>query len=75
MIAVAFLPFTWPVVLVAFVVQRAMDIGKVPPAGWIEKRWPGGWGVVGDDVVAGLYTCILMHILIRVAPGIMGVAP
>lgn len=72
LIAVAFLPFTWPLAVVAFFAERLIDIIKVPPARWIERRWPGGWGVVGDDVVAGIYTSALLQILIRVAPGVVG---
>jgi len=68
LIAVAGLPFTWPLAAFAFVIERAIDIAKVPPARQIEKHWPGGWGVVGDDVVAGLYTCVILHLMIRIAP-------
>lgn len=70
--AVAFLPFTWRLAVIAFVVQRCIDIVKVPPAPWIEKHWPGGWGVVGDDILAGAYTCTLLHLLIHYAPGVAG---
>lgn len=72
MIAVAFVPFTWQTVLIAFFVERAIDIIKVPPARWVERSWPGGWGVVGDDVIAGLYTCCLLHVLCAVLPGYVG---
>lgn len=72
MIAIAFLPFTWRTAIVAFLIERAIDITKIPPARGIERNWPGGWGVVGDDVVAGLYTCGIMHTLIRIAPQWMG---
>jgi len=51
---------TWRVLIVAFFIERAIDIAKVPPANIIEKRVPGGLGVVGDDVVAGAYTLLLM---------------
>jgi len=71
--AVAFLPFTWRLAVIAFFVERTLDIVKVPPAPWIEKRWPGGWGVVCDDLIAGLYTCVLLHLLIHFAPGVAGV--
>jgi phosphatidylglycerophosphatase A len=37
---------------VGFAVFRALDIAKPPPIRWFE-RWPGGWGVVLDDVAAG----------------------
>ena len=72
--AVAFVPFTRELAAVAFVVERVLDILKVPPARQIEKYWPGGWGVVGDDLVAGLYTCGLLHLLVHLAPGVVGLA-
>jgi phosphatidylglycerophosphatase A len=75
LIAVTAVPWTWRIALCAFVIERAIDIIKVPPARWIERCWPGGWGVVGDDVVAGVYTCVILHGLIRLAPGVMGLAP
>jgi phosphatidylglycerophosphatase A len=70
--AVLFLPFTPHLAVLAVVIERALDIAKVPPANWIEKRWPRGWGVVGDDVVAGLYTCLVLHGLVRLAPTLVG---
>ncbi len=73
--AVAFVPFTWQLAVVAFVLERAIDIVKVPPARWIEKCWPAGWGVVGDDIVAGLYTCGIVHLLIRLSPSSVGLSP
>ncbi|MFQ5413296.1 MAG: phosphatidylglycerophosphatase A [Phycisphaerae bacterium] len=71
MIAVAFVPFTWRLAIAAVIVERVLDIVKVPPAHWIERRWPGGWGVVGDDVVAGVYTCGLLHVAIHFGPWFM----
>ena len=29
------------------------------------ERLPGGWGIVMDDVMAGVYSCITLHILGR----------
>lgn len=75
LLAVAFVPFSWRTALTALVIERVIDIVKVPPARWIERTWPGGWGVVGDDVVAGLYTCGTMHILILFAPDLIGLGP
>ncbi|MHC4696007.1 MAG: phosphatidylglycerophosphatase A family protein [Planctomycetota bacterium] len=68
MIAVAFVPLTWQLTVLAFFLERVIDIVKVPPANYVERRWPGGWGVVGDDVVAGLYTCALLHLIIWYKP-------
>ncbi len=58
----------------AFVIFRVLDILKPPPAKQIDRGWlPGGWGVVLDDTVAGIYACILMHLLVHFAPTLMGV--
>lgn len=59
-IAAAVMPFTWQTITIAFLLERAIDIAKIPPARWIERRVPGGLGVVGDDVIAGLYTLVIM---------------
>lgn len=72
-IAVIAVPFTWQTAALAFFLERTIDILKIQPAHWIERRLPGGIGVVGDDVVAGLYTLAILHLLIRFAPGFIGV--
>lgn len=59
-VAVSIMPWTWQMVTAAFLLERGIDIAKIPPANVIEKRVPGGLGVVGDDVVAGLYTLLLL---------------
>lgn len=56
----------------AFVLFRIFDIVKVPPARQIDKGWPGGWGVVMDDVVSGVYANIVMQIAMRAAPAALG---
>ena len=44
----------WPLAI-GWLVFRAADISKKPPGvGWAE-RLPGPWGVMADDVVAGVY--------------------
>lgn len=73
-IAVLAVPFTWQLVATAFFLERGLDIVKFPPAHWIERRLPGAWGVVGDDVVAGMYTCAALHMLVRVLPTAFGAA-
>ncbi len=74
LVAISGVPFTWQTCLVAVLVERFLDIAKIPPADWIERKLPGGWGVVGDDVVAGAYTCALLHLILWKAPSLLGVA-
>lgn len=61
--ATLFLPPTWEVTLLAFVVFRALDVLKPFPAGWIDRELPGGAGVVLDDVVSGLYSNVVTRVL------------
>jgi phosphatidylglycerophosphatase A len=55
-------PFRWPEMLIAFVLFRLFDTVKPWPVGWADRRVPGGFGVVLDDVLAGLMGCALMHV-------------
>ncbi|OPY92269.1 MAG: Phosphatidylglycerophosphatase A [Syntrophaceae bacterium PtaU1.Bin231] len=49
---------------VGFVLFRVFDIAKPFPAGWVQRKWPGGLGVAGDDLVAGIYANVLLQMLI-----------
>jgi phosphatidylglycerophosphatase A len=57
------LPVTWQYLLAGFVLFRLFDIIKPPPIRWIERKVPGGYGVVLDDVVAGIYAHIAVRII------------
>lgn len=74
LVALIALPATWQIVTAAFFLERAIDIAKIWPANWIERRLPRGWGVVFDDVIAGLYTLGLLHLGVRILPGWLGAA-
>jgi phosphatidylglycerophosphatase A len=53
---------------IAFFAFRLFDIIKPPPArGW--QRFPGGLGILIDDIVAGFYALIATQILVRVLWG------
>ena len=54
------LPVTISWLAAAFVLFRVFDVIKPQPANWVQ-RWPGGWGITADDVVAALYTCGALH--------------
>ncbi len=40
---------------VAFLAFRFFDIVKVWPAGWLDRNLKGGWGIMLDDLAAGIY--------------------
>lgn len=58
--AVAFLPHGPVTAIAGFLVFRALDILKPPPARQLE-RLPGGWGIVLDDIAAGLLSQLLLR--------------
>ena len=47
-------------VIVAFVLFRVFDIWKPTPIRQVE-RWPGGVGIVADDVLAAMCACVATH--------------
>jgi len=58
-----FIP-TWRHALAAFVIFRALDVIKPFPAGYIDQHLPGGYGVVLDDVVSGVYSNLALRVLL-----------
>jgi len=47
----------------AFLLFRLFDIVKPPPARRME-RLKGGWGVTLDDVIAGVYANLSLHLIL-----------
>lgn len=59
----SFWAILWPLVA-AFLVFRFFDITKIPPANLLQ-RLPGGWGILLDDVAAGLWALLVLQIFLR----------
>jgi len=49
----------------AFILFRVLDITKPGPIMWCERRWSGGFGVVVDDIVAGIITGLVISAAAR----------
>jgi len=47
-------------ILVAFALFRFFDILKPWPISMIDKKMPGAWGVMLDDIMAGLYAAMVI---------------
>lgn len=62
MIGIPITPF-W--LLIGFLWFRLLDIVKPSPAKYCDEKVPGGWGVMLDDVVAGIYGNIILHLMMR----------
>ena len=68
--ALAFIPVSVAAAWTGFFLFRALDILKPPPIRRFEKL-PHGWGVMGDDLIAGLVSNMLLRIIIFFYPGIV----
>ncbi len=67
LITVALLPLTPLGLLFGFLVFRLFDIIKPWPASRFE-RLPGGWGIMADDGMAGVYGHLLLRAVIALGP-------
>lgn len=63
-IALMFVPLyvSWWLILVGFVLFRIFDIWKPYPIDDMQEL-PGGFGVVVDDLVAGIYAAVVMSLI------------
>jgi len=66
MIALWGLPLIWSVMICGFFLFRAFDMFKIYPINKLESQ-PGGWGIMLDDCMAGVYTNIILRIALRCA--------
>jgi phosphatidylglycerophosphatase A len=60
---------------IGFVAFRFFDILKPFPAGYFDRNVPGGWGVMLDDIAAGVYANLILHLSLMliglVRPGVL----
>ncbi len=63
MTAMLGLTFSWKIALLGFFLFRAMDVFKPYPIRKIDQHMPGGWGIVLDDVLAGVYCQFILRIM------------
>lgn len=69
LISMMFLEITTVSLILAFLFFRLFDILKPPPIRSLETRFKGGFGIMLDDIVAGMYANIsvqLCNILIKI---------
>ena len=64
LLTLIFLPLTWVTVVAGFFLFRFFDILKPPPIRQIEKKLTKGFGIVLDDLAAGLYAHLCLRLLL-----------
>jgi phosphatidylglycerophosphatase A len=64
LLTVIFFPLTWITLTAGFFLFRFFDILKPPPIKKIEKKLPKGFGIVLDDLAAGIYAHLCLRLLL-----------
>src|SRR4030042_3987812 len=67
-ITMLWIPKTTLFIIIGFILFRFFDILKPFPIRLIDKRLKGGFGVVLDDVMAGVYANIILHLIPLILP-------
>lgn len=65
LISLIYLPYNFGIVLAGFFIFRLLDIIKIYPARQLE-RLRGGFGVMSDDLISGIYTNLILQVAVRV---------
>ncbi|MGZ5001332.1 MAG: phosphatidylglycerophosphatase A family protein, partial [Methylomonas sp.] len=53
--------FSWQSLLAGFVLFRLFDIVKPWPIRWLDRNVAGGFGIMIDDVLAGVFAALVLH--------------
>jgi len=62
LVAMYLLPRDWLWIAAGFAIYRIFDIWKPFPIHYLESHLGLGSGIMTDDVVAGLYTLMVLHL-------------
>lgn len=57
-------PLQWYWILAGFVLFRFFDIAKPWPIKWLDQKVGGGFGIMIDDVIAGIFACAVLQIIL-----------
>ena len=59
------IPLDWKWVLLGFILFRFFDIVKPWPISYLDKRVQGGFGIMVDDVLAGVYAWFILFLTVK----------
>ncbi len=57
-------PAGWLWIVIGFVLFRLFDILKPWPINWLDKKVHGGFGIMIDDVLAGIYALLVLQLIV-----------
>ena len=62
LVTMILVPISLSAMALGFVFFRFFDILKPWPVSWADKKVPGALGVMLDDILAGIYACLSLHV-------------
>ena len=65
LITMTAVPATPLVMALGFILFRVFDIAKPFPILLVDQRLHGGVGIMLDDVIAGIYSLVILQVLVR----------
>jgi len=63
-VALIYVPLSWWSVALGVALFRLFDIWKPRPIRWLDRHVAGGLGIMADDVLAGIYALVSLHIIV-----------
>jgi phosphatidylglycerophosphatase A len=66
LITLWWIPFTWKGVVLGFILFRFFDILKPWPIKWADRKVEGGFGIMLDDVLAGVIANFVLRLILAV---------
>lgn len=64
LVTMTMLPMTWQSFVIGFILFRLLDIFKPFPISYFDRKVPGGFGVVLDDLVAGMIANGILQLML-----------
>ncbi len=61
LVTMILVPVSLATAVAGFILFRLFDIIKPWPIGWLDRRVPGGTGIMVDDILAAVYAGLLLH--------------
>ncbi|SMF23313.1 phosphatidylglycerophosphatase A [Alteromonadaceae bacterium Bs31] len=59
------IPYSWQTLVAGFVLFRLFDMLKPWPISWVDKHVHGGFGIMIDDILAGIAAGACLHLLLH----------
>jgi phosphatidylglycerophosphatase A len=64
LITMSLVSFSWIAVIEGFILFRIFDIFKPWPIKWVDQKVAGGFGIMLDDVLAGVAAAIILYFVL-----------